>query len=190
LAILDGDDLSRSQLEEASRLIQKVANYGGRYKSYIESLYSSWDDAIAVSDSASEIGISGEQWSAIMCEVAEIKKLNLAHSERVNSTEFRLHLSKYERDKHLAEHKQAIKDRRSLLGRLLVLNNNDLNADVNADVDDYLESSSLGKRAVRRLRKAYYIALAKHCLSTYAGDPLEVFGSDAESVLTSIQSIP
>lgn len=124
-----------------------------------------------------------------MREIAVIKKLNLAHSEFVKSDEFTLHMSKSDREKRLAEHKQAIMNKRSLLGRLLVLNNNDLNADVNADIDDFLESNGLGKRVSRRLRKAYYIALAKQCLSSHVGDPLEVYGSDAESVLAGIQSI-
>jgi len=74
-----------------------------------------------------------------MCEVAEIKKINLEHSDLVKSSHFSLHLSKVERQQILTKHKELVTSKRSLLGRLLVLNNSDLNADVNADIDDTLE---------------------------------------------------
>jgi len=74
-----------------------------------------------------------------MCEVAEIKKINLEHSDLVKSSEFSLHMSKVQRQLVLTKHKELVKSKRSLLGRLLVLNNNDLNADLNADIDDALE---------------------------------------------------
>lgn len=74
-----------------------------------------------------------------MSEMRIIKKLNSAHSEVVQSERFKLNLSKIEREKVLSEHKAVIEKKKSLLTRLLLLSGNDLNADVNADIDDVLE---------------------------------------------------
>jgi len=74
-----------------------------------------------------------------MSELSDIKKTNLAHAELIKSNTYALHMSRVERQAVLDRHKNLIKSKRSLLGRLLVLSNSDLNADLNGDIDDQLE---------------------------------------------------
>jgi len=76
----------------------------------------------------------------VVAEQAMLKKVNLQHSELISSNEFRLHTSKVERERIINLHQKKIFKTRSLLVRLLNLSGSDLGADVNADVDDVLES--------------------------------------------------
>jgi len=69
-----------------------------------------------------------------------LKKINLQHSELISNNDFRLHTSKVERERIINSHQKKILNTRSLLVRLLNLSGSDLSADVNADVDDVLES--------------------------------------------------
>jgi hypothetical protein len=124
-----------------------------------------------------------------MAEMRVVKKMNAEHSEVVKSERFQRHMSKCERENLLANHKEAIVKEKSLLTRLLLLSNNDLNADVNADIDDVLETWGFGKRLSRRLRKAYFAALARNYLENYKEDPLKIFGGDATTELLKISSI-
>jgi len=124
-----------------------------------------------------------------MIEMSVIKKHNLNHSEKVKSEEFQRRMSKDERDEYLKQHVTKINNLKSLLGRLLVLSGKDLNADVNADIDDVLEIWDIGKRLTRRLRKAYYVALAKRYLKEFKDDPLKLFGNEADKELKKIRTI-
>jgi len=125
-----------------------------------------------------------------MSEMRVVKKLNAHHSEVVKSKNFQLGLSRLEREKILEEHKHNLFTKKSLLTRLLLLSSSDLNADLNADIDDVLDSWDMGKRLNRRLRKAYYIGLAKVFLKDFKENPLEVFGSAATKELHSITFVP
>jgi len=187
--ILYAEQYSREDLDRAARLIQKVRSWGGAYAMYMDTLYGAWDDAASVSDSAADIGLTGEQWSRVMFEMQKIKKLNSEHSEVVKGQLFKIHSSRHDREKIIDTHKQTILQCKSLLSRLLTLSGNDLNADVNADVDDTLEGWDVGKRLSRRLRKAYYICLAKEFLKGFTGDPLDVFGEEATNHLLGIKSV-
>lgn len=77
-----------------------------------------------------------------------------------------------------------------LLLSLMTLNSSYINPEINADLDDLLEDNNCGKRLSRRLKRGYYNALARECLRTYKADPLEIYGKDADVVMSNISKVP
>jgi hypothetical protein len=65
----------------------------------------------------------------------------------------------------------------------MTLNSTDINPEINADFDDLIESNVVGKRLTRRLKRAYYNALARKCIKELSVDPLKVFGVEADRII-------
>lgn len=82
-----------------------------------------------------------------------IREINRKHNIVLNSDDFKNNMSKVERNKVLDEHKRLIECTKPLLLRLLTLNHNDLNPELNADLDDLFEDLGVGKRIQRRVKR-------------------------------------
>lgn len=170
--------------------IQRVIGYGGVYEDFIMSLFAVWDGAASVSDAAADIGITPEQWSSIIIVQGKIRDVNRAHNLVLNSHKFKYELSRSGREAIILEHKAKIKSMQPLLLLLMTLNHSNLNPEINADLDDFIEENNCGKRLCRRLKRAYYNALARECLKNLEIDPLNTFGSASDDIVYNIKKVP
>jgi hypothetical protein len=64
-----------------------------------------------------------------------------------------------------------------------------INPEINADLDDLIESHDLGKRVARGLKRSYFNALARKCLRELQVDPLKVFGEEAENIIANMKKV-
>jgi len=108
----------------------------------------------------------------------------------LNSLEFKNKKTREERLSIIEEHEIQVSEKRSLLLKLLCLNSSDINPEINADIDDWFEEHEFSKRVCRRLRRSYYNALARECLSTIKVDPLMTFGNDSTKIIFNMEKLP
>jgi len=119
-----------------------------------------------------------------------IRALNQKHNNTLNSDEFKYHKTRAERDEITRVHRIRIEGEKSLILMLLSLNADMIDPEINADIDDFLVRNNAGKRLSRRLRRAYYNAMARECLNSIDVDPLRTFGSDSKTILKGMKSVP
>lgn len=119
----------------------------------------------------------------------KIRKINQAHNLVLNSDKFRFDTNRRDRNLIVSNHKESVENMKPLLLKLITLNANYLNSEINADVDDFLESNDVGKRVSRRFRRGYYNALAKNYLTNCTIDPLRVCGAEANHVLKNLEKV-
>lgn len=119
----------------------------------------------------------------------ELRELNRIHNGVINSDDFKYKTSKWDREIILNAHKKRVQNAKCLLLRLMTLSSTDLNPEINADLDDYLEDISAGKRLCRRLKRGFYNALARECIRTLKEDPLKVFGNDANHIIYNMKKV-
>lgn len=183
------EDRSDFDLDGATQAIQRVVRYGGVYEDYITSLYAVWDGAATISDAAADIGITPSQWTQIIVAQGEIRELNRVHNGIINSDNFKYKTSRAEREEILEAHKNLLHNTKSLLLRLMTLSSIDINPEINADLDDYLEEIEAGKRLCRRLKRGFYNALARECIRTLKEDPLKIYGNEANHIIYNMKKV-
>lgn len=182
-------EVDDSQFSVIMQYIQKVVRFGGSYEEYILSLFSIWDGAATISDAAADIGIKPSQWTQVVTIQGQIRKLNQAHNEVLNSERFRRLSTRVEREAIVSKHAKAIEDIKPLLLKLMTLKASNINPEYNADLDDFIEENEVGKRLARRIKRGYFNALARECLRSMEGDPLKIFGKEADSILHNMAKV-
>jgi len=71
----------------------------------------------------------------------------------------------------------------------MTLTASDINPELNADIDDFLVENECGKRLSRRIKRAYFNALARDYLKISEVDPLKVFGSESDNILKNMKKV-